>query len=167
MGLASIIESLNITFNCNCFKNSYNDTKDRLVSEGKKFNIIVLPVQKSFELTDIFPQTNHVETWNTFIVGKNKNYILSNIYDLNIKNIDEILNNQGHNILPDELIDFLNNIWDHTLTGFSMQFFIIIKSITYLCNSFPLQTNIKQNIGAVLFIRQVRNLNATEFSKIS
>lgn len=167
MGLASIIESLNITFNCNCFKNSYSDAKDRLISEGKKFNIIVLPVQKSFELTDIFPQTNHVETWNTFIVGKNKNYILANTYDLNIKNTDEILNNQGHNILPDELIDFLNNIWDHTLAGFSMQFFIIIKSITYLCNSFPLQTNIKQNIGAVLFIRQVRNLNATEFSKIN
>ena len=85
MGLASIIENINITFNC--FKSSDNNNfKENLIKNAKKFNIIILPIEKNVELKDLFPVNNHVETWNIFIIGISRNYILANINSLNIKN---------------------------------------------------------------------------------
>jgi hypothetical protein len=164
MGIASIIENINFTFNC-FGNNSENYAKKKIVDRGKEFNVIVLPIEKNIQLEDIFPKTNHVEEWNIFIIGKGKNYILANIKSLGIDVIhtDKILNTKGLHTLPEELINFLDSVWDETLKGTSMQFFIIVKSITYLCNSFPLQTSAKNNIGALLFIRKMYAVNSDEF----
>jgi hypothetical protein len=146
MGLASIIESVVLTFNC--FLPPRKERKQlefnqRLHELGDRYNISTLPVLIGKELTDLYPITDQVHKWNTFIVGKNKNYILVNCYDLNL-GVDEreILNKQSDNYLVDELNEYFNPVWDKTLNGNDLQFFMIWKGKTYLIIMLqgPLQT---------------------------
>lgn len=164
MGLMNIIENINLTFNC--FAGSRGHiAKKKIIDKAKEFNIILLPIEKHIQLDDIFPKENHVEEWNIFIIGKSKNYILANIKSLGLDEDlrDKIVNTKGLHALPEELVTFLDSVWEETLKGTSMQFFIIVKSVTYLCNSFPLQTTAKNSIGALLFVRKMNSVNSDEF----
>lgn len=169
MGLASIIENINITFNC--FKNSTIEKENRrkFIGNAKKFNIIILPVDKSFNLENLFPPGNNVEEWNIFIIGNDKKYILSEINTLGIEKYNkfDVINTKGLTSLPEELVEFLESVWEETLKGINMQFFIICKSITYLCNSYVLQNEKRITIGAVLFIRKLIDIPFSEVHDVS
>lgn len=160
MGLASIFESFSIV--CNCFlpppvkAKKKNFIHKKVVDLGEKYNISTLPVLIGKDITDLYPITDQVHKWNIFIVGKNKNYILAQIYDLDIGiDADELLNKTSDGYLNDELNDFFNPAWDKTLEGNDLQFLMLWSGITYFVNTYFLSNGAREVIGAVMFVRSM------------
>jgi len=149
------------TFNINFLINNYfkkkNDIK-KLYHESKKYNLSVLPTAPDYVFENLYPISNHVEIWSIFVVGNDKNYILCNV-DSNIKfeNKDKILNTKG-SALPEELFEFLNNVWDITLGGKNLQFFIVLDAHLYIFNSYYFSNERGKVIGATAFLRDFENV---------
>lgn len=164
MSLFSLAEKLNL-LTCSCFGITNKDSKRRrllqkqydmgrkLVDIGDKYNITTLPVMIGRELVDLYPPTNHVEKWNVLIVGKNKNYILVNLKDIHIPNTEFLPNNQGDPFLPKEVSDFFNHVWDKTLSGNELQFFMMWNGKTYFVNTYRFLNGAHEVIGAIMFMR--------------
>lgn len=163
MGLASIFENFSLVFNC--FLPSNKKMKQRfeinknLLELGEKYNISTLPVLIGKEITDLYPITDQVHKWNIFIVGKKKNYIMAHTFDLDI-GVDqsELLNRQADPYLGKELNDFFNPVWDKTLEGNDLQFFMLWSGKTYFVNTYVLSNGTRDVIGAIMFIRAVEVL---------
>ena len=138
-----------------CFKPRTEEIKlnTQLYNVSRKYKISILPISSGFELENLYPLTDRVEFWNTFVVGKDKTYILANCKNLTIPNSDKLLNNTADGILPDELKDFFDPIWDKTLKGSQLQFYIIFNGQTYFVNTYPFLNNKKRVIGAIMFLR--------------
>jgi hypothetical protein len=141
-------------FTTKCFGSKDKEKIDHypeLQNLSFKYNISVLPLFKSFNIDDLHPTTNNVENWITFIIGKDKRYIVAN--NINYLNINisqnEILNKIG----KDGIFDFLNPLWDKTLQGRKLQFFMIYQNKTYFVNTYPYYNNVNIIIGASMFIR--------------
>ena len=128
-------------------------TGRELVDVSERYNITTLPVMTGRELVDLYPPTNHVECWNVLIVGKHKNYILVNLKDVRIPNSERLLNQQGDPFLPRQLRDFFNHVWDKTLAGEEMQFFMLWSGKTYFVNTYRFVNGAQDVIGAIMFMR--------------
>jgi hypothetical protein len=163
---------MSFVFNCFCAKQNDDVSKNKkesdfissIVNSSANHNVVVLPVRNSFELDNLYPKHNHVDKWNTFIIGKDKTYILANCVDFNINNL---VNHKGTGILPQAIEEFLDPIWDRTLEGKQVQLFMMFDSTTYLMNSYTLKNNADQIIGACLFMRRVDSLPNTIFQTTS
>lgn len=127
-----------------------------IVRVGKQYNILILPLDIDYEFTDLYPISNNVHTWNTFIVGRGKSYIQASIYDLAIDNHERMTDK--NNILSDELNKFFDPIWDKTLNGCDVQFMMVWLNKTYVVNTYAIKNFNKTIIGAVMFIRNANDL---------
>jgi hypothetical protein len=170
--MLKFIDNLSFVFNCFCTgkdktkKKNVNqkstnhvDTDDifnkQIYGLGWKENVVILPVRRSFDLDNLYPKTDQVHTWTTLIVGRDKTYVLANLH-----NVDEreeptpsLLNRKGDGILSDSFREFLDPIWDKTLAGKQLQFFMTYNSQTYLVNTYPIHNFSKQVIGGIFFMR--------------
>lgn len=159
----------NINFNFDCFKDpsvkEFKESKskkgnvcisDIYKSNSPEYNVYPLALKEEFNITDLFPSTNHVELWNIFIVGREKTYIQVSINDndICIPNKMKLLNKKGENLIPDELEEIFNNIWDTTLMGNNIQIILIWNSIPYLVNTYSFKNSSGLIIGAILFMRR-------------
>ena len=162
--MLKLIDQLSIVFNCFCSrqKNHVEENKDESKKDtitkiqylSKKHNVSILPIVNSFELENLYPKTNHVHTWSTFIVGKDKTYVLANGYNFDIgAPPEELLNKKAPGHMHDELVEFFEPIWERTLNGHQLQFFMIYTGITYLVNTYALHNESNLVIGACMFIR--------------
>jgi hypothetical protein len=169
--MLKIVDSMSFVFNCFCTKvdevqnkaKDENDFMNSIVNSGSQHKIYVLPIQNDFELEDLYPTENHVDKWSTFIIGKDKTYILANSSHLKIA--DLLVNHKGTGILPNTIEKFLDPIWDRTLDGNQVQLFMIYDSNTYLLNSYSFKNNANEIIGACMFMRLVDSLPNTIFKK--
>jgi hypothetical protein len=169
--MLKIIDSISFVFNCFCAKADEGPSKaiddnefmNSIVNSGSQHKIYVLPIQNDFELDDLYPTENHVDKWSTFIIGKDKTYILAS--SSNLKMGDLLVNHKGTGILPNTIEKFLDPIWDRTLEGNQVQIFMIYDSKTYLLNSYSLKNYTGQIIGACMFMRLVDSLPNTIFRK--
>lgn len=159
MGIASIFENFSVIFNCflppKQNRKQY-EINNKLLELGERYNISTLPVLIGKEIKDLYPITDQVHKWNTFIVGKNKNYILAHTYDLEI-GVDghELLNKQADSYLSKALNEYFNPIWDKTLEGNDLQFFMLWMGKTFFVNTYVLSNGSRDVIGAVMFIRSI------------
>jgi hypothetical protein len=173
LSMLKVIDSMSFVFNCFCAKADEGQSKamnesefmNSIVNSGSQHNIHVLPIQNDFELDNLYPTENHVDKWSTFIVGKDKTYILANSAHLKI--CDLLVNHKGNGILPNTIEKFLDPIWDRTLDGNQVQLFMIYDSKTYLLNSYFFKNNTDEIIGACMFMRLVDSLPNTIFKKMS
>lgn len=156
----SILEAINLTFNCFCNKESTkkkeeNTNYDEMIfSTARKYDIGVLPVNSNIQIKNLYPITDQVHLWNTFIVGKDKTYILTSVNDFpGYREESTLLNKKGDSVLPKFLQDFFDPIWDKTLSSKQLQFYMIYHSRTYFVNTYPFVNEEKQVIGAIMFIR--------------
>ena len=142
-------------FFSNCFRtpNEQIILNQQLYNVSRKYKISILPILAGFELENLYPLTDRVEFWNTFVIGNDKTYILANCKNLQIPSTDKLLNRTANGILPDELKDFFDPIWDKTLKGTQLQFYIVFNGQTYFVNTYPFLNNKKQVIGAIMFLR--------------
>ena len=69
----------NINLNCFCKSKTKDewetdgDLNSSLYKVARDYQISIMPVDSSFELCNLYPElTNHVEQWNTLVVGKDK-----------------------------------------------------------------------------------------------
>lgn len=154
-----------------CVINCFRSKKDRSNREARDltmqygaigYTVHILPVTPNVYVMDnLYPSWNHVETWNTFVIGNDRTYILANVPTLPMTDNDEdtqklaqdVLNRRGDGILPLELTEFFNPLWNRTLKGNNLQLFIIIRNTTYIVNTFPLYGDKQLIVGAVMFLR--------------
>ena len=170
--MLKFIDNISLVFNCFCARTDKGDTKkhheneffNSIVSSGSQHKICILPVRNDFDLDDLYPRNNHVDSWSSFIVGKDKTYILANTPDCNATGL---VNHKGTGILPSSIEQFLDPVWDRTLEGNQVQLFMMYDSKTYLLNSYALKNDRDQIIGACMFMRLVDSLPNTIFQKTS
>jgi hypothetical protein len=131
------------------------DLGSKLYNVTSEYKISILPITPNFDIQNLYPITDHVELWNIFIIGNDKTYILANSNDPNIviPKINELPNHKGQNILRDELTKILDTIWDRTLTGKQLQFYMVWNGKLYFINTYPFFNGKSKVIGAILFMR--------------
>lgn len=156
MGLASVLENLNFT--CNCFwpnksKNPYEYIQNQYYKKNDiEDDIHILPTNEHLHLTNLYPSTNATERWSVLCVGSDMTYIKVSLGDFKLKNMENLTNKKGGNIISKEVNAIFEPIWNSTLKGQRLQFFMLVNGYTYLVNTFPLE-NIDRVIGAIMFIR--------------
>lgn len=156
----------NLTFNCTGWfrdkKSRKNkDAMESLYMVSHKYKLSILPISSTYELENLYPITDRVREWNTFVIGNDKTYILSNVGDkttqLHSDIVEQIVDTKGSG-LPEELFLFFDNVWDHTLKGNQLQFYIVLNGKLYLINTYCLHNRLNNVIGAVLFMRNFDTL---------
>lgn len=156
--MLNLFESFSIVFNC-FWKNKEADKEKEIEKKiyhvSKQHKISVLPITPTFDIENLYPLTDHVELWNIFVVGNDKTYIMTQVKDPNIiiPEADDLLNRKANGILPDDLFQFLDSIWDRTLLGRQLQFYIVWNGKLYFINTYPFFNGKRVVIGAILFMR--------------
>jgi hypothetical protein len=164
----------NIDFNCfwgggkkqKKNRRSSLDLDKEIYKVCKQYKISILPINPLFDIDNLYPLTDHVELWNIFIVGNDKTYILANVRDIhiNIPNIEELPNHKSANILPDELAKMFDTLWDKTLTGKQLQFYMVWNGKLYFINTYPFYNGARKIIGAILFMRAFETMPDMRFT---
>jgi len=146
----------NIDLHFLCFHGSKKDKLDKkLYDVTHKCKLSILPITTKYDIENLYPITDHVEHWNIFIVGNDKTYILASVNDphIHIPNYEQLPNKQGKNIIPDELTKVFDSVWDSTLQGNQLQFYLVWDSKLYFMNTYPFLNDKKKVIGAIMFMR--------------
>jgi len=165
MGLpVSLIGNLN--FNCTGWFSGRKTKQNKEVMESlyrvsQKYKLSILPISSTYDLENLYPITDRVREWNTFVIGNDKTYILSRVGDktthLNKEQVENIVDTKGA-MLPEELFLFFDSVWDHTLKGNQLQFYIVLNGQLYLINTYCLRNRVNNVIGAILFMRNFDTL---------
>ena len=101
--------------------------------------------------------------WNIFIIGNDKVYILASINDFEgFPDTKGILNTNASLVLPDTLKEFFDPVWDKTLMGRQLQFYMIFFGRTYFVNTYPFYNEDKLIIGAIMFVRSFEYLRVKD-----
>jgi hypothetical protein len=118
-----------------------------------KYDIHILKVAEGFHIKNLYPVTDQVEKWSVFVIGNDMTYIHASVGDFHVPGYEDLLNNKGNNILPNELNEFFEPIWKKTLDGSQLQFYMSVKQRLYFVNTYPFVNENKDVIGAIMFIR--------------
>jgi hypothetical protein len=183
-----IVDSLSFVFNCFCGKREDESNQEqqqqqqqqqqqldrqqddhlthKIFTLCEKHRISILPVQRSFEVEDLYPSTNQVHTWNIFVVGKDKTYILSNTNCIDIENSSNLVNKKAEGVIPIHFVEFFEPVWDKTLSGKHLQFFMVYEGRTFLVDTYPFFNNSSDVIGACMFMRLFETLPMSMFKNI-
>ena len=156
MGLISLFETINFKFNCFCNRKQKKEEEEmdkNIAFINGKYDINILPIKDTFYLSNLYPITDRVERWSVFIVGNDKTYIHVSQGDFNFPRANELPNRKGNALMSDELIEFFTPIWNQTLNGKQLQFYMSVKERLYFVNSYPFINEQKQVIGGILFVR--------------
>jgi hypothetical protein len=154
--------------NCSCF---FNKTKkvekqvyqEKLTTLPENCDITVLPFMSFLPLTDIFPESSHVDEWSVYIIGKNKRLVVSQD---NLKLADKsMLNKRYDHVLEGKNGLFFDTVFQMIIDGHETQFIMMIKDKMYFANTYTFKNENKQNIGGILFIRLYNSM--TELTPIS
>ena len=170
----NIFESL--TFHCACLgkpkvkddEEDGDDLDQRIYKATREYKISILPITNNFDIDNLYPLTDHVELWNIFIIGNDKTYILASINDphIVIPNSEKLPNHQGQNIMPDDLLNVLDSIWERTLQGKQLQFYMVWNAKLYFVNTYPFFNGKGRVIGAILFMRTFETYNNNKFTTL-
>jgi hypothetical protein len=169
MGLLTFFENFNLIFNCNKGLKKQEELSRQLFDVSKKLKISILPISQDSEIENLYPSENHVYLWNVFVVGSDKRYVHSKIGNescllskkyLNLKDKD-IMDTKG-GVMPSELFDFFDKLWDLTLNGRNLQLYVMMNGKLYLINTYSFKNSKNKIVGAVCFMRDFQNFNDKE-----
>ncbi len=139
------------------------ETIQALQTVASKHSIVILPVWVDDDIddTNLYPETNHVETWNIFVVGSDKTYILSYVQNplTQVPNHEMLLNHKSDNIIPGEMQEFFDAVWDQTLMTNSLQLYVSWNGYMFQVNTYPLINELQVVVGAVMFMRSFNHMN--------
>ena len=156
---------------CGCFaarKAVEEELDKRIYHVSREYKISILPITPNFDIDNLYPLTDHVELWNTFVVGNDKTYILASVNDphITIPRLGDLPNNQGKNTLPQELFVVFDTLWTKTLQGKQLQFYMVWNSKLYFMNTYPFFNGKGKVIGAILFMRAFETMPETRFTTL-
>jgi hypothetical protein len=152
---------------CAFHPKSNKDDLETIAESGEVHNVIVLPTRQGTIIDNIFPINNHVEHFNILIIGSDRNYIFTRLQDFTFPGSDQLVNNKYSDKMPAGFRQILDNIWDATLEGKILHFYMIYKGKTYITQTFPLQNRASKVVGALALIRNVETLRSSEDARIS
>jgi hypothetical protein len=161
MGYLNIIDKINCKFFC-IFKKK--NEVEKLYNYSKQCKINIIPTPENLSIENLYPKKNNVVTWNTFIISKDKKYILSNVGNkkcasaLNI-NSDQVVDTFGESKFPSEFFKFLDHVWNVVLKKEQVQLYIVMNGTTYLINAYPINNKKGNCIGGILFMRDFDNIS--------
>jgi hypothetical protein len=165
----SIFENFNLVFNC--FWRSKKQLREKELEKkiyhvSRQHKISVLPITPTFDIENLYPLTDRVELWNIFVIGNDKTYIMTQVKDPNITipEAEDLLNRKANGILPDDLATFFDTIWDRTLLGRQLQFYIVWNGKLYFINTYPFFNGKRAVIGAILFMRAFETMPESSFA---
>ncbi len=168
--MLNIFENFSVVFNCfwKSKKQYEKELEKKIYHVSKQNKISVLPITPTFDIENLYPLTDHVELWNIFVVGNDKTYIMSQVKDpsISIPEADELLNRKENGILPDDLATFFDTIWDRTLLGRQLQFYIVWNGRLYFINTYPFYNGKRSVIGAILFMRAFETMPESSLALI-
>lgn len=163
----SFLETFKVIFNCYWGGNKpRDDALDRKIYHVSRENkISILPITPNFDIENLYPLTDRVELWNIFVVGNDKTYILTSVNDPNVNfpDAERLLNHRGKGIIPDDLLNFFDTVWDSTLVGKQLQFYMVWNSRLYFVNTYPFFNGKGRVIGAILFMRMFETMPDAKF----
>lgn len=166
--MLKFIDSLSFVFNCFCTKpiptneRKENDKLTRNIYDmSQKHNINILPINMNYEINNLYPKSNMVHEWTILIIGNDKTYILANINAPGLGDSEKLLNHKGTGLFPEPIEEFLEPVWDKTLKGNNLQFFMLYNGKTYLVNTYAMSNHKGKVIGACLFMRLFESLPST------
>lgn len=168
----NLLENLDISCFCmglNDKKVKYTDELDKKIFNlSKEYKISILPISPNFDIENLYPLTDHVESWNIFIVGNDKTYILANINDkhIMIPNAESLPNKLGQSVLPEELVILFDGLWCKTLQGKQLQFYMVWNGKLYFVNTYPFYNGVNKIIGAILFMRAFDTMPDTKLASL-
>jgi hypothetical protein len=168
----NLFENIDLNFFC-LGANEKSKTKKKKKDENlellNELKISILPLIPAFDLDNLYHTKQPPELWNTFIVGNDKTYILANITDpfISVPNSEILINKQGHNILPLELMKVFDDIWNKTLQNKQLQFFLVWNTRLYFTNTYPFLNAKGKVIGACLFMRLFDNIDSSKINTIT
>lgn len=161
----NFLENLEISLSCftGSSKRTHAEIDHKIFNASQEHNISILPIIQTYEIDNLYPPTDHVELWNIFIIGNDKTYILANIKDdhIRIKDVEKLPNKTAQNILDEGLNIFLDGIWDKTLLGKKLQFYMTWNARLYFVNTYPFHNGRDKVIGAVMFMRAHEHMPKT------
>ena len=138
--------------------NNGDSVNQQVIDVANKHHISILPVTTGIEIENLYPASNHVQNWSTFVVGRDKTYILANCKSFAMVNADKLLNNRSVGIMPGEMREFFDPIWDKTMAKKqNLQFFIVFDGKTMFVNTYNISNSNGLVIGATMFIRDFDN----------
>jgi hypothetical protein len=144
--------------NCSCLfskktkdKNERTFYENKLMSLQENIDIKVLPFLSFLPLTDIFPESNHVAGWSTYVNGKNKRLVVSQD-NLQLSD-NSMLNKKYDNVLDGKNGEFFDTVFQMIISGHENQFLMVYKEKLYFANCYCFRNEEKAVIGGILFIR--------------
>lgn len=153
---------INLDIIFHCFKGNNKTSKEILVKTGFENDIHVIPLEThDYVINNLFPKHDNVQLWSTLCVGTDLKYILCNINQDLVHNAHRVLNTDGKDVLDPKLHNFFNTVFETTLTGKQLQFYMIWNGVVMFCNSYVLRNQNNQIIGAMLFVRNFQSLMDT------
>lgn len=145
-----------------------DDPLETIVETAEINNILVLPTRPNDTLKNLFPLSNHVkERFNILCVGAEKEYILVRLTDLKLPGCENLENKRYSETMPENIRAILDSIWEQSLAGKSLSFYLVVRGLTYLCHSFPLPLQNGKIVGAICFIRGVQHETASGEYRLS
>ena len=170
--MLNLFESFNLVFNCfgkgSSVKREEDELDRKIYHVSKQHKISVLPITPTFDIENLYPLTDHVELWNIFIVGNDKTYVMTQVKDptIVIPEADNLLNRKANGVLPEDLVSFFDTIWDRTLLGRQLQFYIVWNGRLYFINTYPFFNGKRVVIGAILFMRAFETMPESSLSLV-
>lgn len=140
---------------------------DEVRTAGERYNITILPVHANFCIDNLYPETNQVHKWNIIIIGKDKTFIHVSIHDLDLPEYDTFPNRRAGNVLDRHLQDFFDPIFEKTLSNQKLQFVMGWSHRIFLVNTYPLNNQFGNVIGAVIFIRNYSLMPKMTFAPLT
>lgn len=168
--MLNLFENFSIVFNCfwKSKKQKELELEKKIYHVSKQHKISVLPITPTFDIENLYPLTDRVELWNIFVIGNDKTYIMSQVKDptIVIPEAEDLLNRKANGILPDDLAIFFDSIWDRTLLGRQLQFYIVWNGRLYFINTYPFFNGKRAVIGAILFMRAFETMPESSLALI-
>jgi hypothetical protein len=135
--------------------------KLRHISAKHSITILPIPPIPNDNSPNLYPPSNQVETWNIFVVGSDKTYILANVNDpfTKVPNNDVLLNHKAENIIPPDMQEFFDAVWDQTLKNTKLQLYVAWNDRLFHVNTYPLVNDTDVVVGATMFMRAFNHAN--------
>lgn len=140
-----------------------DDIDRRIYSVSREHKISILPVLPNLDIDSYYPLTDHPELWNVFVVASDRSYVTTNINDAHLKS-PTITNTNS--ILPTELQTLFDSIWTKTLSGRSLQFYMVWNGKLFFASTCPFYNGKRKITGAIMFLRSFESMPETRFTSL-
>ena len=148
--------SISLIFNQAAKRKKREDEFTKNLANLTDTQLKVLPFVTMVELSDIFPAADDVALWSIYIVGKNKQILLSQD-NLGLSG-DSLLNKKYNDVLRGPNAEFFDTVFNAIITGVEKAFLIVHNEKLNFANIYSFRNASGIVTGGILFVRLYTNM---------